>query len=342
MAWLNVSFCFLLASLLLPCDLLASTLFDDQEILDIHLRGPLGKVVSDKKERSEYPFELEIDGKTIPVDARIRGNSRVQLCRFPPLRLRFDENAHDTVFSGQDKLKLVTHCRYNSDRSENNVLDEFTAYRIFNLIGPESYRVRLLRVTYDDTNSSSKKIDRAYYGFLIESDDELAERLGGQAEEAKTVSFGQLDAKQIARVFVFQYLIGNTDYSLVRGDGKDHCCHNIDLFERNGSLLAVPFDFDMSGLVDATYAKPSSVYRHKRVTQRRYVGYCKAPIDNVASALADISDRREELLALAESIPSVRDKDRQARVNYLSGFFERTTDQEKLLRNFERHCIGGS
>lgn len=342
MACSNVSSWALLASLLLPLDVWASTLFDEDEVLDIRLRGPLGKVVTDSKKRGEYPFELEVDGKTITVDARIRGNSRVELCRFPPLRLRFSESARDTVFAGQGKLKLVTHCRRDNERSENNVLDEFTAYRIFNLISPDSYRVRLLRVTYEDTKGSSKDADRPYYGFVIESDDELAERLGARVAQPKGVRYDRLDALQTARVFVFQYLIGNTDYSLVKADGKDHCCHNIDLFERNDSVLAVPFDFDMSGLVNATYAKPSPVYRHRRVTQRRYVGYCKSPIGDVARALADISARREEVLSVADSIPAISEKDRQQRRGYLSEFFERALDEAKLLQDFERNCIGRS
>ena len=137
----------------------ASPLFEDDTVLEIRLSGPVWAIFKNKRsaEREEHLFVLTVDGADIPLAVRIRGNSRIIICSFPPLRLNFsDQDTDATIFAGQTKLKLVTHCKSNSERSENNVLDEYLAYRIFSLISDVGYRVRLLRITYDDTSGYLK------------------------------------------------------------------------------------------------------------------------------------------------------------------------------------------
>ena len=77
----------------------ASPLFDDESVLDVELRGPLSKTLRDNEERAERPFVLSIDGVDLDVMVRVRGKSRAETCRFPPLRLGFS-NPADTVFEG--------------------------------------------------------------------------------------------------------------------------------------------------------------------------------------------------------------------------------------------------
>jgi hypothetical protein len=143
----------------------ASPLFDGHDPIDVTLSGPLTTLFSQKKDREEHAFEITADGAKVSVAVRIRGKSRVEVCRFTPLRLNFaaDETA-DSLFADQDKLKLVTHCRSNNARAENSVLNEYLAYRIFNVISDKSYRVRLLRIHYEDTLGKQRHLDRPYYG----------------------------------------------------------------------------------------------------------------------------------------------------------------------------------
>lgn len=321
----------------------SSPLFDDDSVIEIRLSGPLRTLARNKKsaERTEYPFVLSVDGQDIPVDVRVRGKSRIIVCGFPPLRLRFrDKNANQTVFAGQDKLKLVTHCKSNRRASENNLLEEYTAYRIFNLISDAGYRVRLLRIHYADTDGDLKHLDRPYYGFLIESDRELAARIGGEVSTIGGVPYARLNDLQTSLVYVFNYLIGNTDWSFIRGAGEDACCHNAHLIEKNGGLFPVPYDFDFSGFVNASYAKPSSIVGTKRVTQRVYRGYCKLPMDRVAPALEKITELREPIMALVEQSPVAGNEDTESRVRYIAHFFEEAEDPAKLLKQFDGDCVG--
>src|SRR5439155_1174386 len=71
------------------------------------------------------------DTVSLKVDVRTRGIFRLKECAFPPLRLDFPESrVHGTVFAGQDKLKLVTHCRNARSPYEQNVLQEYVLYPI--------------------------------------------------------------------------------------------------------------------------------------------------------------------------------------------------------------------
>ena len=321
----------------------SSPLFDDDSVIEIRLSGPLRTLARGKKsaKRVEYPFLLSVDGTDIPVDIRVRGKSRTIVCGFPPLRLRFPvEGTSQTVFAGQDKLKLVTHCKSNRPAAENNILDEYTAYRIFNLISDAGYRVRLLRIQYEDTDGSLKHLDRPYYGFLIESDQELAARSDGEVSMIGGIPYSRLNDNHTALVYVFQYLIGNTDWSLISAEGEDVCCHNVHLIEKNDGLYPIPYDFDFSGLVNAKYAKPNSIVGKKRVTKRVYRGYCKLPIDRIAPALEKVTALREPIMTLVGQSPVVGNEDTDSRVRYIGHFFEEAENSAKLLKQFDADCVG--
>jgi len=320
-----------------------SPLFDEDSVLEIKLSGPLDTLIDNKKSRSDYPFVLSTDDVDINIDVRKRGNSRTVVCRFPPLRLQFkQEESSGTVFADQGKIKLVTHCKRDDERAENNVLDEYAAYQILNLISDASFRVRLLRVSFDDTDGKQKGLDRAYYGFLIEPDKALAARIGGQTTDIEGLLYSPLNAEQVALMYVFQYLIGNTDWSLVRADTADTCCHNIELIDMDGDLYAVPYDFDLSGLVDAVYAKPGPSLNTMRVTKRVYRGYCRTPIESVATALQTINGMKDAILAEVENVPALNEKSAKSRRRFLQSFFEQAQDHEELLRQFEQRCVGRS
>ena len=136
-----------------------------------------------------FPFLLSIDGTDIPMEVRVRGKSRTIVCGFPPMRLRFPaEGTSQTVFAGQDKLKLVTHCKSNRQTfREQHARGIHGVPHIQPDIRRSGYRVRLLRIHYEDTDGGLKHLDRPYYGFLIESDRELAARtrIGGKCSRGR-------------------------------------------------------------------------------------------------------------------------------------------------------------
>ena len=63
-------------------------------------------------------------------------------------------------------------------------------------------------------------------------------------------------------------MIGNTDWSMAYQ-------HNTEMFFDGKRMIAVPYDFDHSGLVNAFYAKPNPMLKISSVTERVYRGLCK-------------------------------------------------------------------
>lgn len=312
-------------------------LFDSDNVLDVEIRGALWSLVQGKQEREEYPVVISAGGHDFEIKARARGNSRLRLCRFPPLRLDFTGAATaGTVFEGLGRVRMVTHCNRSNARSEDAGLNEFAAYRLFNALTENSYRVRLLRVNYRDSDERLKGLDKPYYGFVMEPDSHLEERLTSRDLDVTGVVYRRLDQAQVALMTVFQYMIGNPDWSLVAGDGEDECCHNVRLFDTGDSWLTIPYDFDLSGLVNARYRTSDKLVQSRR---RVYLGLCKAAREDVASAVRQIVVRKDALLRIAGEIPSVDEKARSRRVKYLDGFFAEAADEERLVARFERRCL---
>jgi hypothetical protein len=113
---------------------------------------------------------------------------------------------------------------------------------------------------------------------------------------------------------VFQYLIGNTDWSAVYG-------HNImTLRTAAGAVSAVPFDFDYSGLVDAAYAGPPPGLSIRSVKERVFRGFCE-PAPDWAAVFAAFAERRREIADLAAAIPGLGSRERARATLYIEGFY---------------------
>lgn len=315
----------------------ASPLFDEHDVLEITLEGPVSTLLEDSEARGEQPFRLTLGDQVFNVGANLRGNSRVELCHFPPIRLNFSKSdAQETVFAGQRKLKLVTHCKGGAN-FEKNLLEEYAAYRILNVLTDMSFRTRLLHIRYVDSEHPDRDAV-VRYGFLIEPEKALAERNGGYLAGARHVTKPRLDESHAAIVYVFQYLIGNTDWSLVRAFDSETCCHNGEIVGIHDRQYYVPYDFDMAGLVNARYAKPNPELHLSRVTQRRYRGNCSTP-EVLRNALQTVVRRRDEIMQIFSDLPGLTDDDVARSTRFLHGFFKRAANEDKLLREFERRCL---
>ena len=326
----------LISAILLAPPLPAAPLFEDSAVLEAALEGPVAELMRETDSHEQLPFVLHAQDTEHAIKVRLRGKSRLRVCDFLPLRLNFSKSeVSGTVFAEQDKLKLVVPC-HTSERAEKNLIEEYAVYRLFNLLTPASYRVRLLRMTFTDTARDGESTH--LHAFLLEPEEQLAARLDGEASELPEVSLSWLDANQMALVYVFQYLVGNLDWSLVRPQGEKACCHNGTLVETQTDILYVPYDFDLTGFVDAPYAFPPPELRLDSVTQRRYRGFCTDK-EYVEQALDQIVARQPEMNALIRSLPVLSDKDKERRLTYLDQFFRSAEDRERLLKRFEKRCI---
>jgi hypothetical protein len=320
-------------------------LFAAEDPLEIRIESDFGQIRRDRDEENPehegLVFVRERDGgeSEWPVQIRTRGNFRLQsrICEFPPIRLNFPQGrVEGGVFEGQDKIKLVTHCR---DRYEENLLREYLAYRLYNQITDESLRVRLARVTYVDTSGRHEPLTR--HAFFIEMEEALAERLGGTVipdeDLAQGVHPARILAPNAARVDLFAYMVGNTDYTMyfpsVNGG-----LHNVVPVERaNGTVVAVPYDFDLTGLVDAPYAEPSEEVEIRRVTDRIYRGVCRPGMD-YAATYAEFTARKSAIEAMIAALDVLPEDERRDVSRYLEDFWRTIEDEGRARQRIERAC----
>jgi len=246
-------------------------LFMSDEIIKIELRSDFTRIIGDRTEFQEYqPAELEYQLKggnkvTLPVIIKARGNFRLNPdnCSFPPLMINFENtNTSNTLFANQGKIKLVTPCR-----DQENLLEEYVVYKMYNLVTDMSIRARLARITYYDTGTNKKLFTR--YSFFIENEDRLAKRIDSEIFE-KEINADEVDRENFKKMSVFQYMIGNTDWHI-------NSMKNIILMqpEKGGSApYAIPYDFDFSAFVDAGYTINKDVQEDVMSSRRVFRGIC--------------------------------------------------------------------
>lgn len=321
-------------------------LFQTDEILEIHIKGPMSTLIGERPDEEYLPASLswlEPGGEQMTVDIgiRTRGNYRRQkdTCRIPPLRINFKKSdVKDTLFHKQDAVKLVTHCRDRSTKYEQLVLKEYLIYRMLNVLTDNSYRVRLLRVRYTDTEDDGD--DREAFGMLIEHSKRFAKRAGLDELEVQSTRFAELEPAYTGLTSVFHFMIGNTDYSPVAGPKDDECCHNADLFAAaDGQVYPIPYDFDMSGMVNAPYATPNPRFKIRSVRQRLYRGHCihNAYLPDVVQTFLD---KRDLLYALVRNEPALTARTAKSMQKYLDSFYDVINDRKRLDREIIEACRG--
>jgi len=320
-------------------------LFSTEGALEVTLKAPWRDVVRNKKNQEAYPAQIEFknsDGTSTTLDITVerRGVKRQEACKFPPIRLRMEkEEVKDTAFRGEKSLKMVTHCE-NSSRYDQYYILEMLAYRIYNLLTDYSFRVRTLDVTYVDSDNGKSEGPR--FAFLIEDDSDVAKRNGVKKLSIPRIHPKRLDPYQGSVMALFQYMIGNVDWAALIGPDPEECCHNVKLVGpeplQDGDLaVAVPYDFDSSGLVDAPYAAPHESLPIRSVKQRLYRGYC---IHNpsMEDARQRILSQKSAILALIEQESRLTSSPKKKALRYLDEFFETIEDDKDFNDDIIQEC----
>ena len=318
-------------------------LFSSLEPLDVTITADFKAVQRDRNVDSKkmYPGTLSIvtggvAGPAIPIQLRTRGHVRrnTRTCGFAPLRLEFPKDQlKGTIFEGQGGVKLGTHCQ-DDGVYQHYMLKEYLANRLLNTVTPRSLRVRLAHVTYADTAAGKKPYTKL--GIFYEDADDMAKRMDARELPVPRQMFASLDQAQLLFISLFQYMIGNTDYSILM-------LHNVIMLDdAKGVRYAVPYDFDYSGLVYAHYAVAAKALDLSSVRERLYRGPCKTD-EEVDQALQPFRAKKDELLALPASLPDIEEGHRKNAEKYLNEFFELISRPDKVKRTFVSDCkpLGG-
>ncbi len=312
-------------------------LFNQTTPLEIILETDIKNLIKtkNKEEYQDATFTIEFnDTVQVVRDLKIkaRGNMRKKTCLIPPLKLNFPKKeAYIKQLEYFDKIKMVLDCK-RADVYEQYLLSEYYAYKILNIITEYSLRVRLLKVTYIDLSGRFKDVTK--YAFIIESIDQLNERLNTIRIETKNIRDIRTDLKTLAEAYLFQYLIGNTDWSIP-------ALHNIYLLKsKNPSVFkpyAIPFDFDYAGIVNANYAIPDEHLGIDNVRERLYWGACITSLQ-IQNARKKFIDKKKEILALYENDTYLSNYNKNNTIRYIDDFYEIIENDNAFRREIEEAC----
>ena len=297
-------------------------LFASDAPISVTLRGPMASLASNRAENPR-PAMMTVDGVSYPITLAPRGITRKasDVCNFPPLRVELTRPAPPgSLFEHQHRIKLVTFCKRPAE-FQQKVLLEYAGYRLYNLMTPQSFRVRLANIDYAD-EAGRPYISRV--GFFLEDFSDVAKRNGMTAAKLPdTIPGSMLDPATSARFAVFEYMISNYDWSMRAGPKGEPCCHNARLMSAvpGSQVIPVPYDFDWSGLVDAPYAGPPEGIPIQSVRQRNYRGYCAHQAHAAAFAKA-LAPRRAEFLSVFAAIPGLDARNQRDAVDYVGRFFD--------------------
>jgi len=317
-------------------------LFQTAEPLAVTLAADFKGVNKDRSPGSTkaFPAVLSVKGDDaavpvvpLKVNLRTRGNIRREsgTCASVPLTIEFVKpDVKHTVFDGQNKLKLLVNCK-EDPRFDQLVLLEYLAYRLHNVITPRSFRVRLARATYVDAKSN--KTLSTHNAVFIEDDDDVAARMDGRAVEMRGLLFKDFDTESLTQMTVFQYMIGNPDYSI-------NGMHNVRLVQTAANVHhPITWDFDVTGLVDPQYAVPNARVRQAiaGVRVRSYLGPCRSA-EEFEPTLAAFRAKQGELQAVVNAIPGLDDAERRKAEAYLAEFFTVIGSKELVKRELIDTC----
>jgi hypothetical protein len=317
-------------------------LFSASDAIHLTIQAPLQSLMRDRDNRGPVAGTLtEPNGQALPVSLALRGITRrtSEICDFAPLRVDFTTPPPPTsLFAGQKRLKLVTHCK-NAASFQQLILLEYSAYRMFNLLSPKSFRVRLANIDYRGADGRPI-VSRV--GFFLEDLGDVAKRNGTiETRAGERIPVSNLSPPDAARYGLFQYMIANQDWSMRAGPAGDECCHNARLIGplAPGQTVPVPYDFDFSGLVSAPYAGPPPEIDIADVRQRLYRGYCIHNADAIAAA-RQFRALQPQILGVLAQTPGMEPRTQQRAASFLGRFFADIATDDSTNTRVLRRCVG--
>lgn len=296
-------------------------LFSDQEPLEIKMKFSLKELRKQTNDSTYMDHSLQLkneetgEWETLDIEMRVRGNFRLDNCFYPPLRVKVKKKqAKGTVFDGNRNLKLVIPCS-KANGADSDVIKEYLCYKLFEPITPYAFQTRLVKV-YFDNEDDKKEEEEELIGFFIEDDDNVADRFGGEILDGKKIIGTLLEDSAAVRHDYFQLMIGNTDWSTMYQ-------HNMKILKLDSkTVVPLPYDFDMTGIVNPPYSQVSNLVNIEMVTERLYRGYCRE--ESLMQAIRqEFLELQPEIWARVEAHEAMMDKgDYRNFSSYLQEFFD--------------------
>jgi hypothetical protein len=131
-------------------------------------------------------------------------------------------------------------------------------------------------------------------------------------------------------------MIGNYDWS-VPGQHNILVIKSLN-FEPYGLAIAVPHDFDWTGVVNASYAIPAENVGTENVRERRFDGVCRSK-EVFRKDLDIFAEKQEDFYRVINEFPYVNKQVKEDITGYLDGFFNKLAGtRDIILYNLVNSC----
>lgn len=319
---------------------LAQDLFSSQDPLPIRLKfsvKDMKKTTNDSTYSDQMLWYQDENGTwdSLEVELRTRGNFRLDNCYYPPLRLKIKKKKREgTPFEIHKHLKVVLPCT-KVKNANGFVAKEYLCYKLYEELTPYTFQTRLIQIEMENLDDKKGEKEQLL-GFLIEDDDNVADRFGGEiVKDVKVHPNFMLDTASLRHDF-FQFLIGNTDFSSMFR-------HNEKILKvGKNAVLPLPYDFDMTGLVNPPYAQVSNLVDIENVTDRLYRGYCRDP-ELMEFVRQEFLQKEPQIWETVEEVSIHMDEsDQKSAVRFLEEFFKIMKDDFQFQRMVLKACLTGT
>jgi hypothetical protein len=307
--------------------------FEEESIVDATLEMDLKDLLAKKAKQRYLPGTMTLkfkDGTTVneKITATVRGNFRRETCFMPGLTVNFKADTNSSMAKFKT-MKISNGCS-SGESPGQLVIKEYLVYKIYNLLTDMSLKVRLMNISFKDV--SGKRKPYTQYAFMIEDVDDMAKRNNMAEIEDIKYNTEQTNRDQMTLVTLFEYLIGNTDWSVP-------AYHNIKLIapkeDKNVRPYAVAYDFDICGFVDPPYATIDEQLQDKITTVRERLnrGFPRT-MEELKIAVKLFNDRKDKIISLIKNNEYLSPKEKSNTIDYVEDFYKTINSDRELQKIF--------
>lgn len=311
-------------------------LFLNDQVMEARLNFSFRDIRRNKNDTSYHTTQLYYRNEqkqwdSIKVRIRARGNFRRENCFFTPIKIKIKKKDNvGTLFEGNKNLKLVMPC-LKSMGNNDLVIKEYLCYKLYEAISPYTFSTKLMDLTLTDTRKRKSK-EYNLKAFIIEDDKQVARRSNSKILKGFQRNSLFMQDSLAAMQDVFQYMIGNTDWSSIMQ-------HNVKVMQLPSKIkVPLPYDYDMAGLVNAPYSVVSESIPIKNVRERHFRGYCRNK-DLAEYVRMQYINLEPNLWTALRSVEDHLDPKEALRVKiYLEDFFYIIKNKQTFDENITQKC----
>ena len=307
--------------------------FQEESVVETTLEMDMKDLLGKKQKDRFLPATITLkfaDGTTVTqkIEASVRGNFRRETCYMPGLKLNFKKDSTGPLAKFKE-LKLSNGCNIG-DEAGQLAVKEFLVYKIYNLLTEKSLRVRPVKINFVDV--AGKRKPYTQFGFFMEDVDDMAKRSGMIEVEGVVFNTEITDRDQMTLVTLFEYMIGNTDWSVPS-------YHNVKLIgpKDNNSVkpFVVAYDFDICGFVDPPYATISELLQDRisDVKERLNRGFPRE-MEELKATIKLYNDKKEQILNLIRNNEYLSSKVKSTATNYINEFYKIINNDRDVKKIF--------